>query len=242
MDYSEAVHALMSASGKRGKKGKQRVILGGKSDSEELSDPDEKTSTITSQPIVVVKVSLDDSSKEFLVHQSFLCFYSHYFTAALEGPFQEGQSQTVHLEEMCPTAFSIFVNWLYCQRIERSNKEPLLRENLLELWLLADRLNIPRLQNEAMSILGADAFPDTDDIHGIELCRKFERMYDNTMDDSPLQRFFLDRLTCQTNVKLVPEQNVPKQMLMDMLNLARPDLEPYYGHDEYRLDLEMWAT
>ncbi|CAG8950240.1 hypothetical protein HYFRA_00008478 [Hymenoscyphus fraxineus] len=223
------------------------------SDSEEISsielnDPVKKSSTMStqdkkkdlptfedSQPIVAVKVSLDDSSKGFLVHQSFLCFYSPYFNAALKGPFKEGQSQTVHLEEMCPTAFSIFVNWLYCQRIERSDKEPLLRENLLELWLLADRLNIPRLQNEAMLILGADAFPATDDIHGIELCQKFERMYDNTMDESPLRRFFVDLLTCQSNVKLVPEHNIPKQMLMDILNLARPEIDPYYGHNEYRL-------
>lgn len=164
--------------------------------------------------MVKVKVSLDDKRDEFLIHKSFICFYSPYFTAAFNGPFKEGESQASELEDMCPIAFSVFVNWIYTQRIERTEGKVLLREALLELWLLAERLLIPRLQNETMTLLAKDALPPS------QITERFARLYEKTAEGSPLRRFFVVRMTHEWPNGLFGASNYPHLMLVDMFNLA----------------------
>lgn len=169
---------------------------------------------------VKINVSLKEDTKEFLIHKSFLCFYSPYFKAALNDSFKEGESQSVVLEDMCPVAFAIFANWLYFQRIECANDDELTHENCLELWLLAERLIIPRLQNEAMTAL--HNFPS------ILMEREcFVRLCENTLEGSPLRKYLVFRYTAKTDDK-INYGVFPPDMLTDMLNLAGPQLPSVY--------------
>lgn len=166
--------------------------------------------------MVKLKVSLDNESDEFLIHKSFICFYSPYFAAAFNGPFKEGESQTSELEDVCPIAFGLFVSWLYSQRVEYINGNILMREEPLELLLLAERLLIPRLQNETITLLAKDAFPKS------PISKKFGRLYENTVEGSPLRRFFIARQTgpWYATDGLVDSDDYPRQMLLDMFILA----------------------
>lgn len=55
--------------------------------------------------------------KKFVVHQALLCSKSPYFTKALTGPFEEGQTGIVKLEDVTPALFRIIVIWLYTGKI-----------------------------------------------------------------------------------------------------------------------------
>jgi len=54
---------------------------------------------------------------------------------------------------MQPKAFNIFINWLYTQEIKDVDGKIPVQDRLYELWILADRFLIPKLQNKAMSYI-----------------------------------------------------------------------------------------
>lgn len=166
--------------------------------------------------MVTIKVSLDEAEDTFAVHKNFICFYSPYFKAAFNGSFEEGESQTLNLEDASPSAFAIFVNWLYTQRIEEPNSDKLTMSNLLELWLLADRILIPRLQNETLAILNKARYEHYSG-------GKFKRVYDNTHEGSPLREYLvsLAGTKCGANIKY-PE-SYPHEMLVDIVNYGRAE-------------------
>jgi hypothetical protein len=95
----------------------------------------------------------DDESKTVFVHKSYLCRYSKYFRAALNTPaFAETDSQEVDLEEMGTEAFDSFLHWVYHRSIpplETVNLHQL--QDLLRLWIFADKYIVPNLQNYVMS-------------------------------------------------------------------------------------------
>lgn len=172
-----------------------------------------------------------DSSKEFQIHKSFLCFYSPYFKAALNSPFTEGKNQAVDLDEMCPVAFSMFINWVYTQRIERSDKLDITMNNCIELWILAERLLIPKLQNEVMLLIATDKF-----YYLSTFCygenNLFHRIYENTTEDILLRRCIVARFTARDDRNFTVQDDLPQEMLLDMGNLARPQLQPHNGVTE----------
>jgi hypothetical protein len=76
----------------------------------------------------------------------------------------EGKTHTYRLEDTTEEAFRLVVQWLYGQNLvllQRTPNSPLLAgvshlpgmaedESLVELWVLADKLKIPKLQNAAI--------------------------------------------------------------------------------------------
>jgi hypothetical protein len=90
--------------------------------------------------------------------------------AAFNSSFVEGQTQTYRIDDTHPDAFRLFVQWFYTQdfhtldEISLADEEPtsemavttmkLYQErdlNIVQLWLLADKFIVPRLQNHAMN-------------------------------------------------------------------------------------------
>jgi len=84
------------------------------------------------------------------VHKNFITHYSPYFDAAFNGNFAEGQSQKLDLEDTEPHVFGTFVNWLYSQNIENAEGEIPDDSTLVNLWLLADKCLVPKLQNQVI--------------------------------------------------------------------------------------------
>lgn len=168
--------------------------------------------------IVTIAILQDGKKTYFSIHKSYLTAYSHYFKAALNGPFTEAQTLSFEFKDVSPSVMDIFVSWAYTQKIvDSAGSAPVVR-NLIDLWIMADRFQVPRLQNEALEAMNGQAsqLNRSQDI-------SFFYVYENTVDESPL-RLFLAALSSQTYMKeaktIDEPENYPHQMLIDMFNWA----------------------
>jgi hypothetical protein len=94
-----------------------------------------------------------DKEKQFIVHKEFACCYSHILNAAFNSKYIEGQTQTYRFGDTTEEVIQLLVQWLYRQSLDILQLEPSATydyaeyESLFDLWILADRLFIPQLQN-----------------------------------------------------------------------------------------------
>lgn len=106
----------------------------------------------------------------------------------------ESETSTYRLEDTTDRAFKVFMQWLYFQKLvliglgdDWKYDEGIFNsenDSLVELWVLGDKLEMPRLQNTALKA-----------IH--ELAEKFNRiastvsdyMEDHTSPESSIQRY-----------------------------------------------------
>jgi hypothetical protein len=95
----------------------------------------------------------------FTVQKALLCNSSPYFKAALNGPFIEGQTQTIDLDDEDPSIFRTYVAWLYQGRLNSQDIEEDLHDprdfeiHIAELVVFADKRDIGELKNDAISML-----------------------------------------------------------------------------------------
>lgn len=82
--------------------------------------------------------------QEFQVHKNFICHHASYFDATFNGNFAEGADQKVNLEDVRPAGL---------RHMRDGDLEWVEHSKLIHLWLLADRLLVPSLQNQVMGIL-----------------------------------------------------------------------------------------
>ncbi|KAK0112499.1 hypothetical protein ONS96_001735 [Cadophora gregata f. sp. sojae] len=224
--------------------------------SKRLCNPPPAPNLVGPQPIVTVKVRADPNPSAkwhtFQVHKNYLCHYSPYFRAALTGPFIESSDQSVQLEDTSPSIFGIFVNWLYTQTLINKSSEQPLSSHLFKLWILADKMLIPRLQNDILSML--------------EEARKskglpsavFAYVYENTAEGSVLRRYIVEMCMAKTEAMKNPD-DYPRELLLEIVvegrrrerealvrrerGQWRPDLEDFWvderemGGLEYRRGL-----
>jgi hypothetical protein len=164
--------------------------------------------------MVTVKVSSAGRKSSFIVHKDFICFYSPYFKAALNSTFQEGVEHSVDLEDVEPTTFSLFINWVYRQRIVEPDEAPLDLKGAILLWLLADRLLATSLQNAAIELLDK-AFVDVPWFTFIET----NLVYDNTVVGSPLRKYLVARIVKSSQRLGI---HSPKELLVDIVERLKP--------------------
>lgn len=100
--------------------------------------------------------------QEWNIPADLLCFHSKYFRSALQGEFAEAKTKRVELLNEKPEAFKLVVEWLYTHEIKASGRnangftsidseEPGF-STLLDTWMLADYLDLPKLQNFIMKM------------------------------------------------------------------------------------------
>lgn len=133
----------------------------------------------------MIEVVVGESDrKSFFLHRGLLAYYSGYFRAALQGNFREGKSGVIRLPTEDVATFQQFVHWLYTGRLpaERVSGLPT-RKEACELWLLADRRNVPLLGN-----LAVNAYRDLDASEWIIPVATSRLIYDNTSESSGLRR------------------------------------------------------
>lgn len=164
-------------------------------------------------------------------------FYSHVLEVAFNGDFIEGQTQTYVLEDVDEGVFKLFIQWLYRQRFgyyltqaeadllrqPESHTEEQLKavkdkiekrqELLVRLWVLGDRLSIPRLQNLVVDELENIRFTWTTTVP----LRLLEEVYENTVEESHLRRFLLLHIKSFLSKDILREhvEAIPKTFLLD---------------------------
>lgn len=175
---------------------------------------------INRKPAELITLYAGESDVKFVVHKEFAYFYSPVLKAAFESNFIEGQTQTYRLGDSTYRAVRVLSHWLYTQTldtvpVEEINDRGLVQmQALLELWGLADKLLIPKLQN--MAIAG---------FHGTKMesatvpvsCIKY--IYNNAAAGSPLRLLVVDYCACFSGsgeYARTPER-FPHEMLVDLV-------------------------
>lgn len=120
--------------------------------------------------VIILIVQEEDRQTEFIVYKEFACFYSTVLSTAFEGDSVEGQRQIYRLENTTEGAVRLLSLWFYRETLEINAVNEAWRrdnegsdayydvvdkdeEDLIDLWLLADKFSIFRLQNAAMEAL-----------------------------------------------------------------------------------------
>lgn len=163
-------------------------------------------------------------TESFKVHKEIACFYSPVLKAAFESPFIEGQTQTYILNNVTQEAVQLLVDWLYFQNIDleqldtKPGDENTKIEAMVQLWVLADRLLIPTLQNLLIREL------DKWHVKERKICDSaFNFLYENSASDCPLRLFFVHQVVCSASYKifLLSPSRYPKQMLLEIVTLQQ---------------------
>jgi len=172
-----------------------------------------------SHELVTLLVGKGTNVKKFVLHKDFACYYSPVFKAAFNGNFIEGQTQEYHLEDVSEETAQFLVQWIYHQTLtiaQLDNGGAYIRKewrDLVHLWVLADKLLIPRLQNVVLRYLYQVMIRIKTTPFSI-----IPYVYEHTTSNSPLRRFVVDY--CAS--KLKPEklqkfpQDFPSEMVTDL--------------------------
>jgi hypothetical protein len=183
---------------------------------------------------------------KFVGHQALLCEKFPYFTKALTGPFEESKTGIVKLEDISPVLFKIVVSWLYYGKIvytvsddglhigssfarfkslSESDSNNVADANdsstwpklvLVDLYVLADRLDIKELRKNAIDTLNNLMMLSNNTLHTPAL----EYICSNTTKQSPLRRLVVDHLAYTTLVR--PEAkdfwiSIPHEIVVEVL-------------------------
>lgn len=105
---------------------------------------------------------------------------------AFNGGFKEGETQTIIIDDFAYLdTFGYIVSWLYTQNFEALEHEWHVGFSMVlyTIWVLADRLIMPELQNEIMAaIMRMPTKP----------MGKAKWIYENTSEVSKLRKYFVE--------------------------------------------------
>ncbi len=154
----------------------------------------------------------------FDVYRRFVSYHSPVFARQ----FVNGRRTLDLGNEIDPEAFEIFVGWLYTQNLSSGRASLPSSEQLIELWLIADYAQIPKLQNEVVRVLESYRTPS----YCPELpANKFARVYRRTREGCPLRCYIADVLVAENRVI---SEDYPRALLFDIIK-AFADCVDSYG-------------
>ncbi|KAE8446871.1 hypothetical protein EG329_011502 [Mollisiaceae sp. DMI_Dod_QoI] len=143
-----------------------------------------------------VKLLVGEQLVEVTVLKEVACLRSPVLKAAFCGSFIESQTQAYKLCHVNKATARMLVQWLYTQDLEINQmKDDWMPTdgagdeeciNLAKLWILADELGIPRLQNTVVETIN-----DASAKWNLVNTSMVRTIYAGTQDDSPLRRFIV---------------------------------------------------
>jgi hypothetical protein len=179
------------------------------------------------KPNQVVTLYAGDNNEVFTVHKEFACHYSPVLKAAFNSNFIEGHTQTYRLQETTKRAVRLLVHWFYTQKLdtfipkpkeERPDDNAGLKKSqdmaLLELWILAEKLLIPTLQN----VVAREIEEHRHCSHDVSTaCLRY--VYENTERGNLLRLLMVDICFCYLNVPsyMKHPERYPQEMLIELV-------------------------
>lgn len=184
-----------------------------------------------------------------MVHKDFACHYSPVFKAAFNSDFVESQTQEYRVDEDGEEGIRPLVHWVYTQKLDllqfqetfndfdgdAATKEDMC---LVNLWVLADKLLIPQLQNMTLGAL-------------VKICGKaqglathcLEYVCANTSKDSGLRRWFVHRCAfrIESNSFLEHPEEYPHQLLLEIVatlsEWSKGKTRPKIQTEDYKVEV-----
>ncbi|KAF7929488.1 uncharacterized protein EAE98_005406 [Botrytis deweyae] len=153
--------------------------------------------------MVTFIVGTGDKQETFQIHKQIACEHSEVWNRAFNSVFVEGQTQIYRIEDTGPEVFRLLTQWVYQEKFDHihsdwdvshsddffSAVECVDEDNvLLQLWVLAEKFLLHRLQNYTMRVLCNKALVCNRSLTSYD-CRY---VYDNTAKGSALRRFVIE--------------------------------------------------
>ena len=141
----------------------------------------------------MVQVKVGAHETLFSIHKKILCNVAPYFEAAFYGGFMEAKDQVLSLPDEDPVMFQHFELWVYMGDFLAKGETTanITWDSLVGLYIFGEICGIPDLQNAAIDVI-IDKKSSLNYIPTAHL----PRVYDNTPEDSPLRRSFVDWVAC----------------------------------------------
>jgi len=155
---------------------------------------------------------MNGATTEFKVYKDFLVYSSEFFNAAFNGNFAEANSRSMTLHDTEAKTFGLLVSYIYVGELD--NAGIITADDLLRLWILADRVLIPKLQNHVLRIIEtlAEFEPSVDLLHHI---------YHRDHQYSLLRDFISEFFAMRQCAVLADPEDLPKDMLAEIFVVAR---------------------
>ena len=194
--------------------------------------------------LVTIIAGKGPEHQQFKIHKEVCCEHSPVLKSAFTSVFIEGRTQTYKLDDASPEAVRLLCGWLYAQQLDIESAAKLWTaetfpkkfnelKSLVELWILAGKLLLPRLQNLAINtikeythamkaakgVLVLGAWNPLGYYHG--LVAVAEQLYNNTAEGSPLRLLCIEDLSRLIVVEpgffAKTRKNLPNELTCDIL-------------------------
>ncbi|OBT82325.1 hypothetical protein VE02_08193 [Pseudogymnoascus sp. 03VT05] len=142
--------------------------------------------------IATIIVGVGEEQKKWCIPTDLLCYQSGYFRGALRRHFIEAKEQKVELPDIDPRTFKFIVEWLYSHIVHKpcADSDDARTGLLIDAWVLADYLQMPRLQNAIMELM------DTCIFESVRIpIEEFQRVFGNYDRSSAFRRWMVDCCT-----------------------------------------------
>ncbi|KAI9709172.1 MAG: hypothetical protein M1812_007757 [Candelaria pacifica] len=171
----------------------------------------------THRTMITIKVG--PKAHPFMIHKELLCHYSSYFRAALMGSFREAAEGIVTLPDDEVEMFEYFMHWLYTKKLadEEADELPLGSNELIEIYLFADKRGVPSLMNKVVDMIMATV----PFVGGVPAFNAVDLVYENTASNSLLRKLFVDLYAYDIDVDTLPDLSKPGTTT-ESLFLGRP--------------------
>ena len=158
-----------------------------------------------------------DTKNKFMVHKSFACHYSPVLKDFFDNENMNRRFRKYHLHGTSSNTVQLLLQWIYTQKVDirKISEQPegeVKSQSLVFLWVLAEKLQIPRLQNAVIREL--QALRDRGEpVPTLSL----KYVYENFPPANPLPRLLLHQCAGGLSEWYThsPEQ-FPKDMLLEL--------------------------
>jgi hypothetical protein len=180
----------------------------------------------------------------------FACHYSPVLSAAFNSNFMEGETQTYRLEDINPSTFRLLVQWLYHGKFDvfkqddlecpDDEDDPEIEKlwaaqdlDLVQLWIVADKLLIRPLQNAVIAVL-EDFWEEPFVRHRGPTTSWIPYVYEHTSVGSPLRDFAADVCAYKVSPERFSEapDDFPKEVLLDMAIVLSKAVQMFAPDDD----------
>jgi len=170
---------------------------------------------------IAVKSPTTHAIEKFTIHKNFINHYAPQFPTLYPSTTTTGSPDPPTIETE-PNIFTGLVSWIYTQEVidAESTTSVVGIEFLVELWILAERIAIPKLQNQVMRLLktGKTGYCKDDG-------QLLKYAYRNSSKNSPLRRvlvdIFIQDLGSFKEGEVVDYSVVPLEMFIDITEVIR---------------------
>ncbi|KAI4222449.1 MAG: hypothetical protein L6R36_006133 [Xanthoria steineri] len=150
----------------------------------------------------IITIKLVPAGETFHIHKGLLCHASPVFRAMMQHDWKEKQDGCIVPENEDPKVFRRFMHWLYYGTVLDSDEtiRTISPQELAHCYFLADRRDIPALQNYLMDLLLHQA-----DTLSYFLSSMQPLVWANTPENSPLRKLLVDLMAFAADVPRIFE-------------------------------------